>query len=172
MSMSRAIRFLLTLACVMTMLPSCSALQSEAQVSPVDQQFMLIAASVGTAEIDLAQLALRQSSSPEVRQFAQHMIDDHTRINGELTQLAKSKKVVLLKAMDPANRTLYSELSKLSGTAFDRQYSLAQLNIHLMGNALYQSEAQYGQDPDTRQFAAKNFPTGVDHFKMAQPLGQ
>jgi putative membrane protein len=168
--MSGTLRVMVVLAGTMILSPGCTMLQSKAQVSPVDQQFMLTAASVSTAEIDLAQLALRQSSNPAVRQFAQRMVDDHTRINAELTQVAEAKKVVLLKAMDPANHTLYSELSKLSASAFDHQYTLAQFNVHHMGNALYHSEAENGQDPDVRSFAAKYLPVGLEHIKMAQAM--
>ena len=148
----------------------CAVIQSRAQVSPVDQQFMLTAASVSTAEIDLRQLAMRQSSNPAVRQFGQQMVDDHTRVNDELSKVAEAKNVVLLKAMDPANRTLYAELSKLSGPAFDRQYMISQLNIHRMGNALYLSQAQNGQDPDVRSFATRNAPVGIEHLRMAEGM--
>jgi putative membrane protein len=150
--------------------PGCAVIQSRAQVSPVDQQFMLTAASVSTAEIDLGQLAMRQSSNPAVRQFGQQMVEDHTRVNAELGKVADAKNVVLLKAMDPANRTLYAELSKLSGPAFDRQYMLSQVNIHRMGNALYLSQAQNGQDQDVRSFAARNAPVGIEHLRMAESM--
>ncbi len=63
-------------------------MQSGAEVTPTDQQFMLTAASVGTAEIDLGPLAATRGSSPEVRLFGEHMVAEHTRINAELTQLA------------------------------------------------------------------------------------
>jgi putative membrane protein len=149
---------------------SCALVQSRAEVSPIDQQFMLTAASVGEAEIELGKLAVRQSDDAAVRQYGQHMIGEHTRINGELTTLAKAKNVVLLKAMDPANHTLYSELSKLSGPAFDRQYLLAQLHIHHTGNGLYGSEADNGLDPDVRKFAAVGVPIGVAHLRRAEAI--
>lgn len=159
-----------TLAATAVLSSSCAMIQSNAQVSPVDQQFMLTAASVGTAEIDLGRLAMRQSSNPAVRQYGQQMVEDHTRVNDELSKVADAKRVVLLKAMDPANRTLHAELSKLSGPAFDRQYMISQVNIHRMGNALYQSQAQNGQDADVRNFAARNAPIGVEHLRMAEGM--
>ena len=47
--------------------------------------------------------------------------------------VAEANKVVLPMAMDPANRTLYEELSGLSGPEFDREYMLGQINIQTMG---------------------------------------
>lgn len=148
----------------------CAWLQSDAQVSPVDQQFMLTAASVGTAEVDLGELAARRATDPAVRVLGQHLVDEHTRINAQLGEVAQAKRVKLLKAMDPANRTLYDELSRVSGPVFDREYLLAQINIHRMGNALYQSEADAGEDADVRSFAQRNLPAGAAHLRAAQAL--
>ncbi|MFL6637681.1 MAG: DUF4142 domain-containing protein [Paraburkholderia graminis] len=160
--------------CCATMLAAagCRLMQSGAEVTPTDQQFMLTAASVGTAEIDLGQLAATRGSSPEVRSFGEHMVAEHTRINAELTQLADTKHVRLLKAMDPANHTLYSELSHLSGAQFDREYVISQLHIHRMGNSLYASEAAQGEDRDVKAFAARGVPVGKEHLQHAAELAQ
>lgn len=152
------------------LLSGCAMIQHRAEVSPVDQQFMLLAASVGIAEADLGKLAMERGSTDAVRAYGEHMVHDHSRVNEELFQLADRKNVVLLKAMDPADHTLYSELKKLSGPEFDRQYMLAQLNIHRMGNALYASEAENGQDSDVRDFASRNTPVGIEHLKRARTL--
>ncbi|AXF10475.1 hypothetical protein CUJ91_21130 [Paraburkholderia graminis] len=167
-------RWLFAALCCATMLAAagCRLMQSGAEVTPTDQQFMLTAASVGTAEIDLGQLAATRGSSPEVRSFGEHMVAEHTRINAELTQLADTKHVRLLKAMDPANHTLYSELSHMSGAQFDREYVISQLHIHRMGNSLYASEAAQGEDPDVKAFAARGVPVGKEHLQHAAELAQ
>jgi putative membrane protein len=148
----------------------CSFLQTSAEVTPVDQQFMLTAASVGTAEVDMAELAERHAGDPAVKAYGRRLAQDHTRINDELSRLADRKHVNLIDAMDPANRTLYEELANLSGKLFDREYLLAQINIHRMGNGLYESEAQAGEDADVKAFAGKNVPVGVEHLQLARKL--
>jgi putative membrane protein len=162
---------LASFACIVSMsLAACSTLQSRADVSPVDQQFMLNAAAVGVAEVRMAELALEKSRDPGVRDFAQHMLNDHRRVNDELMQVARAKGVVLPMMMDPANRTLYEELAALPEARFDQQYMVAQLNIHNMGNGLYASEARNGEDPAVKAFAARNAPVGVQHVAMARSL--
>lgn len=148
----------------------CSFLQTSAEVTPVDQQFMLTAASVGTAEVDMAQLAERQAGDPAVKAYGHRLALEHARINDELSQLAERKHVKLIKAMDPANRTLYEELTHLSGAMFDREYLLAQINIHRMGNSLYESETQAGEDADVKAFAANGVPVGAEQLKVAQTV--
>jgi putative membrane protein len=133
---------------------------------------MFTAASVGIAEIEMGRLALQRSQDAAVQRYGRHMVEDHTRVNAELQRIADEKQVVLLKAMEPANHTLYSELSKLSGPAFDHEYMRAQLNIHSMGIGLYDSEARHGEDALVRDFAARNGPVGVEHMKLAQELAR
>ena len=157
---------------VTALMLGCAGMQQQAQVSPVDQHFLLNAAAVGTAEVALGELAMQKAQDPAIREFGQHMVTDHNRVNGELMMLAAAKGVVLPKAMDPANKVLHSELSALSGAAFDRQYIISQVNIHNMGNGLYLSEAQSGLDLEVKNFAAKNTPVGIEHLKMAQSLVQ
>ncbi|WOD14025.1 DUF4142 domain-containing protein [Paraburkholderia kirstenboschensis] len=148
----------------------CRLMQSEADVTPSDQQFMLTAASVGTSEIELGKLASERGASADVRSFGQRMVAEHTRINAELSELADRKKVRLLKSMDPASRTLYDELAHMSGAAFDREYAVAQVHIHMMGNGLYKSEAQSGEDPDVKAFAERGVPVGTNHLQHAAQL--
>ncbi|MEZ2354800.1 DUF4142 domain-containing protein [Caballeronia sp. RCC_10] len=168
-----ATRLLAAFACAGALAVSgCRVMQSGAQVSSTDQQFMLTAASVGKAEIDLGKLAAERGSSPEVRAFGERMVAEHTRINGELSQIAEAKHVRLLQAMDPANHTVYSELSAMSGADFDREYSIAQLHIHRMGNALYASEASDGEDAEVKAFAARGVPIGMNHLQHATHLVQ
>jgi putative membrane protein len=150
----------------------CRLMQSGAQVSSNDQQFMLTAASVGTAEIDLGKLASQRGADPKVRAFGEHMVAEHTRINDELTGIAHQKDVRLLMAMDQANRTLCDELKALSGPEFDREYAIAQVHIHRMGNALYGSEATDGEDTDVKAFAARGVPIGQNHLLHAERLLQ
>jgi putative membrane protein len=159
-----------TVGCAALIAAGCSFLQSNAEVTPVDQQFMLTAASVGTAEVDMAELAERQGGDPAVKAYGHRLAQTHARINDELSLLAERKHVNLIHAMDPANRTLYEELTHLSGPLFDREYLLAQINMHRMGDGLYESEAQAGEDADVKAFAARNAPVGVEHLQLAQTL--
>jgi putative membrane protein len=148
----------------------CSYLQSSAEVTPVDQQFMLTAASAGIAEVDLAELAQRHAGDPAIKAYGQRLASTHAQIDGELTALADRKHVHLIETMDPADRTLYEELARLSGPIFDREYLLAQINLHRMSNSLFESEAQAGEDPDVKAFAARNASSGAELLHLAQAL--
>src|SRR5882757_61262 len=58
-----------------------------------DQHFMKEAAEGGMAEVALGQLAADKASSPEVKEFAQRMVKDHSEANDQLKQIATQKGV-------------------------------------------------------------------------------
>src|SRR6476661_5712494 len=60
-----------------------------------DTSFMTDAAAAGMMEVELGRMATTQGSSDAVKQFGQRMVDDHSRANTELMQLASTKGVTL-----------------------------------------------------------------------------
>ncbi len=58
-----------------------------------DTDFVLAAADGGLLELRLGELAKQNGSSPEVKEFAQTMIVDHGKANGELKDLAKRANI-------------------------------------------------------------------------------
>jgi predicted outer membrane protein len=69
--------------------------QGDMKVASDDKNFVLKAAEAGMAEVEMGQLALQQASNEEVKRFAQRMVDDHSKANTELMQLAQSKGITL-----------------------------------------------------------------------------
>src|SRR6188472_3738223 len=47
----------------------------------------------GEAEIELGRMAAQKASNPEVKRFAQMMVDDHTKAGAELKQVAAKYNV-------------------------------------------------------------------------------
>src|ERR1700675_2397646 len=58
-----------------------------------DKAFVRNALEGGMAEVQLGQLALQKSSNDDVKQFAQKMIDDHTKLGDEMKQVAVQMKM-------------------------------------------------------------------------------
>ncbi len=64
-------------------------------VSAADQRFAREAAESGMAEVATSQLAMEKAANADVKTFAQRMIDDHTKANQELMQIAASKNITM-----------------------------------------------------------------------------
>jgi putative membrane protein len=132
---------------------------------------MTQAAQGGMAEVQLAQLATQNASSDAVKDFAQRMIDQHTQVNNQLMALASQKGVTLPTAISSKDQSAYNKLSKLSGTKFDQAYiKAAGVKDHTQQVALFQREAQKGQDPDVKAFAAQVLPTIQEHLQAAKAI--
>ncbi|MHC5828171.1 MAG: DUF4142 domain-containing protein, partial [Nostoc sp.] len=91
-------------------------------LSSSDKQFIKEAAQGGLAEVQLGQLASKRAVSRVVKEFGQHMVQDHTPVNNKLKQLATQKGVTLPTTIGTQNQQVKQRLSQLSGAKFDREY--------------------------------------------------
>src|SRR5271154_2013843 len=95
-----------------------------------DKMFLRKAAEGGIAEVKLGQLAAQKASSDDVKAFGQKMVDDHTKLNTELAQVADSMGVMLPKTMNKDDQAEYDKLNKLSGNDFDIEYLTYMVKDH------------------------------------------
>lgn len=133
-----------------------------------DRDFMMKAAIGGMEEVELGRLATQKAASTDVKQFGQHMVDDHSKGNTELMGLAARKTVSLPTALDKQHQDDVDKLSKLSGAAFDREYMEMMVKDHVEDVAEFEREAASGADPDVKQWAARTVPTLRQHLQMSQ----
>lgn len=141
-----------------------------AKLSSADSKFVMEAAMGGLMEVELGRLATEKGSSDAVKSFGQRMVDDHSKANAELTQLASTKGVTLPTELDEKHRNDVTKLSTLSGTEFDRAYSKAMLNDHVKDVAAFEKQSSKGADPDIKAFANKTLPTLKEHLELAKSL--
>ena len=74
-------------------------------------------------EVKLGELAGRNGSSSEVKEFGAHMVRDHTRLHKELGAAATSIGLTVPTDLSEDQKTEYTKLSKLSGKSFDKEYT-------------------------------------------------
>ena len=126
-----------------------------ADVSAADKKFATEAAQGGLAEVEMGQVAAQKATSPQVKQFAQRMVTDHTEANQELMQVAKSQSLELPTQVDAEHKTSTDKLRGLNGTAFDAAYMQDMVRDHEHTVAAFQKQAQSGSDPALKAFAQK-----------------
>jgi putative membrane protein len=162
----------LPLACLAAGLVGMAVVPARADLNNADRSFIEQAASGGMAEIQAAQLAQQRSNSPQVKQFANRVIADHTQANSELQQIAQDQNVTLPEQPSAKDASAYRRLIGLTGTAFDQAYAQAEVSDHQQDIALFRKEAQSGQDPTVKSFAQKTLPLLVQHLQLAQGLNR
>ncbi len=153
--------------------PPAAAVQAPTPppVSATDTAFFNQASQSGIEEVTFSQLARQKAARAATRAFAVRMVDAHTPVNQQLTQLAASKGVTPPATMDDVHQQSYDALGKLRGRAFDRAYLNGQATDHAAALRLFQNEAQNGTDPDVKAFAARVAPDIQSHLDMARRLG-
>lgn len=83
-------------------------------------------------EIDASKAALAKNIRDAVKRYAQKMIDEHTKNQQALQQLARSKNVALPQDEGVQNRLVLLNASLLQGPDFERAYLKAQVDGHEM----------------------------------------
>jgi len=135
-----------------------------------DALFGAAAAAGGMAEIATSRIALERAGSDEVRMFAQQMINDHTKVNRELMNLAAQKSLAVPTALDIKDQAESAVLVALSGEEFDAAYIKGQYAGHICAVNQFEAEAKFGRDADLRAFAAKNLPALKEHKMHAKRM--
>jgi len=133
-----------------------------------DSKFVKEASEGGLAEVQLAQLAQQKAQNQAVKDFAQHMISDHTKANDELKAMAAGENMAVSTSLSVSDSALKVKLEALSGAAFDKSYMSAMMKDHQNDIAAFEKEAKRGENPKIKSFAAKTLPTLRDHLSMAE----
>jgi putative membrane protein len=139
-------------------------------VTVSDRTFMRKAAEGGKAEVELGKLAQEKAASPEVKQFGERMVNDHTKAGDELKQVAEKEGVTLPEKLDAKDAATKARLEKLSGDAFDRAYMRDMVKDHIEDVTEFRNEAKNGKDPEVKSFASQTVPTLEDHLKEAKNI--
>ena len=106
-----------------------------------EKRFVKDALMGGMTEVELGKVAVDKASSDAVKQFGQKMIDDHSKVNEELKQIASKEQISVLDSLDSKHQSRVEKLSKLPGADFDRAYIEDQLKDHQKDVQEFQMEA-------------------------------
>ncbi len=142
---------------------------SGTMVARDDVKMMSDLAQGNMAEIETGKLALEKSQNPEVKKFAQQMIDDHTSALQELRTLAQTKGVTLPDGTDMKHKTMAATMKVMNGNGFDAHYMRsAGVNDHQNTVQLLQKIQKNAKDADFKAMATKMLPTVRHHLQMAE----
>jgi putative membrane protein len=141
---------------------------ASAKLSWGDRRFVTKAADNGESEVHAAQLAAQRATHPEVKNFAQKLVDDHTKVNSELMSLASQRNVKI--DMDDDKDRAYKRLNKKSGSEFDQEFVEHMIDEHEKDIKMFEKAASDAKDPEVRAFASKHVGHLREHLQTAQSL--
>lgn len=155
-----------------SMNPQMNGMQTNGQSSPMDALFVKNALQGGIAEVQLGQLTLQKSSNDQVKQFAQKMIDDHTRLGDQMKPVAQQVGVAVPTEPSKKDKQTMAKLQALSGPAYDQAYIKDMVKDHKKDLSDFQMEASSGQDAAVKDAATQGSQIISQHLQMAQQLAK
>jgi putative membrane protein len=128
-------------------------------------------------ELQLARVATQNAQSPEVKQFAEQMQNDHQRADEKLTQTAQSMGVSLegktfQKESDRAKKDM-EKLQSKTGTDFDKEYMSRMVKEHERAEKDTSSAAKDARKANQTELAAllEQGHTGIQgHLQHAKDI--
>lgn len=135
-----------------------------------ESEFLVEAASGGMYEVEMAKLAQQKATSQEVKDFANHLVEDHTKANEKLKQLAASKNITVPTAMGDEEQRKFNQFQDNETEGFDEEYIKQMVQDHKKDVEDFEEAAQDLDDPDVKSFASSTLPTLKGHLSMAEQL--
>jgi putative membrane protein len=147
------------------------AVAAHAQKGLNDLQIAHSAYTADVIDIEYAKIALGKTHDPQVRDFAELMVRDHTAVNEGATALLTKLKVqpednAFSQALVSGATAKKAELNGLSGVAFDRAYAANELAYHQIVNKTVADWIPTIQNADLKAFmthALVTFRVHEDH---------
>ncbi|MGE0407184.1 MAG: DUF4142 domain-containing protein [Candidatus Korobacteraceae bacterium] len=138
------------------------------------QNFLTHAFHHGRLELYLAQMAASRALNHDVKEFAVVVTHDRTRLNAELFELAKQKRITIQSKYgveeNPRYETMLSRLAHLSGMTFDRAYLEQSAENHAVELQQYLHLLETTSDTETQLFASQQVSRLHDRLRRAYEI--
>ncbi|HEY6152991.1 MAG TPA: DUF4142 domain-containing protein [Candidatus Udaeobacter sp.] len=156
------------------------AVSAQAQTSPAgaptDPQIAMIVVTADNVDIAAGKLAVKKSTNPKVKEFAESMVRDHTSVNKQATDLAK--KLKLTPEQSPTSQNLKSggdktltTLRGLSGAEFDKAYIDNEVTYHeAVIKAMDDTLIPNAKNADLKALLEKGKPIFTSHLDHAKEV--
>ena len=139
------------------------------QQAAIDKMFVKKAIQGDIAEVQLGQLTLQKSNNDQVKQFAQKMIDDHTKNERADEARSPAARVEIPTEVSKKDKSLISKMQALSVAAYDQAYIKEMVKDHKQDLSDFHMEALHGNVKDAATQGSKVLS---EHLQMAQQLAR
>jgi putative membrane protein len=166
------VRKLLGVVAVLAFALSAFAQQAEESAQASDPLFVHSAAASNVYEIGAGRTAVQNAESQEVKDFAQKIIDDHTRATSQLIAAVEGLDIQPTTDMTDAQQLKVNYLETLQGPEFEAAYLEQQVLAHEEAVSLFETASVMVQEQQLKAFIEETLPVLQEHLQMAQELMQ
>lgn len=133
-----------------------------------DENFIRSAGEANIAEVKMGELAEEKAQAPEVKNLAKRLVEDHTKAQEELKQIAQKEGINLPTDWNRRDALTHERLSKLSGPQFDKEYTQEMVKDHQKDISDFKRAETTVKNPASKEYAEKELPTLQTHLELAQ----
>ena len=141
-------------------------------LNQTDRDFIMMASYGNNAEISAGQMASMKGMNLAVREYGEHMREDHIPAKTELEAIADDLDVNTPDGLDSAHQALALQLDAATGATFDSLYINSQIVDHQAMINLMQNELQNGSNTRVKNYAQKYLPAIQMHLQKADSVKQ
>jgi len=123
-------------------------------------------------EIAAGKMAASKAQSPDVKQFAQKMVDDHTKMLSDLKSLAQRKDVNLPDNAGVKEMAQGKLMERKGGADFDREYMQHMVKDHEKALDAAKNTAAKAKDPEFKAAVQQASGKIQEHLQMAQRISK
>jgi len=147
-------------------------LPAHANAAPTDadKEFLAKAAQSDVNEYKLSQLAVQKTSNPDVKAFAEKMVDEHMKMTLAMKPFVTAWGLTAPVDLDENHKKDYAKLNGMSGADFDKEYMSLMVSDHSKGLDLFTDEAKDTKDPKFKAAVLKGKTMVAAHKNMAYDL--
>lgn len=149
-----------------------SAQQADESAQAADTLFIEAAAASNVFEIGSARLAVENAENQDTKDLAQTIIDDHTKAESQLLQVAEGLDARPNSDLTSAQQLMLNYLRTLSGAEFDAEYLKQQVVVHREAVGLFEIASSTVQDQQLKAFVDETLPVLEKHTQMVVDLAQ
>jgi len=146
--------------------------QNTTNPSSSDKKFVREALAGENAQVDLGKLAVQKGSSDDVREFGRKMVDDHTKLNEEMRDVADKEGIRAPAGITAKEKAQVAKLASLSGESFDKAYIAAMVKDQRGNLAALKREATAGNDTAIKEEASQGMKLIEQHLQLAEEMAR
>ena len=139
-------------------------------LNDAEKNFIADVEKANIKERSLGRIVLAKSQNKDVRDYAQMLVDDHTKALQDLVDLMEKKGISERNGLPEVKHEAESKLMGLSGPAFDHKFADHMVADHDQEISKFRQEARMADDKDLKDYVLKMIPILEKHLQKAQEL--
>lgn len=132
--------------------------------------FINKAAAGGMMEVQLGQLAAEKATTPEVKNFGQMMVTEHSKANEQLKSVAQSMQVNLPASLPEDKMQKVNEMKGLTGEEFTKRYVNEMVADHQADISLLEDARPNVTNPQLKSWIESTLPVMQQHLQEIQRI--